>query len=166
MKLQDLFESKSSAALFTGRFQPLHMGHVKIITDALKQFDQVVVCIVRGEESSKDKFRNPFSLKDQLSMYKKVFGDKVHVIQSTTGFIPGIISRVDEELHIQITDVLAGSDRMPGYKAQCKDMKLKFKVTPRLASGTEVRDAIKTGDRAKFKSLMPSPLHGVFDEVH
>jgi predicted nucleotidyltransferase len=45
-------------------------------------------------------------------------------------------------------------------------MNLKFVTTPRLASGTEVREAIKDRDEKKFKSLMPSVLHGVYDEVH
>jgi cytidyltransferase-like protein len=166
MKIKDLLEATQSAALFTGRFQPLHLGHVKIINDALKKYDHVVVCIVRGEESSKDKDRNPFSFRQQLDMFKRVFGDKIHVIQSDSGFIPGIISRVDDKLHIQINTILAGSDRVNGYKAQCKDMNLKFVTTPRLASGTEVREAIKDRDKKKFKSLMPSVLHGVYDEVH
>ena len=165
MKLQDLLESTQTTALFTGRFQPLHLGHVKIINDALKKYDHVVVCIVRGEETSKDKDRNPFTFEQQKDMFKRVFGDKVHVIQSTTGFIPGIISQVDDKLHFQVTSILAGCDRMNGYKAQCKDMKLKFEVTPRLASGTEVRDAIRAGDEKKFKRLMPSVLHGVYDEL-
>lgn len=55
-----------TAVLLIGRFQPPTLGHAQIINAAKKAFrkykyDCVMVCVVEGKETSKDKSVNPLS---------------------------------------------------------------------------------------------------------
>lgn len=57
---------RKKCVLVIGRFQPVHLGH-KAIFDAAKkakadnEYDAIVICIVDGAKSGKDKKRNPLS---------------------------------------------------------------------------------------------------------
>ncbi len=61
-----------STALFIGRFQPLHKGHVQIIKKLLKEFDEVIIAV--GSSQFKNTMNNPFSLDERTQMIKLVFG--------------------------------------------------------------------------------------------
>jgi len=56
-------------ALFVSRFQPMHLGHLKVIKWILKKYDKVIIVI----GSSQDSFtrKNPFTLKERKEMIKK-----------------------------------------------------------------------------------------------
>ena len=155
------------ADLFIGRFQPFHMGHAEII----KKMNNPVVVIVKGKASSEDKNKNPLSVEQQTALIKKVFPD-VHVFTTeVSGFIPAIIGMVKEK-GFEVKKVFAGEDRFASYKRQVEQANAKiaagtsehekldisFEQTPRLASATDVRVAIRANDFAKYKSLMPGPL--------
>lgn len=56
-------------ALFVGRFQPFHLGHLKVIKWILKKYDKVVIVIGSSQESSTEK--NPFSSKERKEMINK-----------------------------------------------------------------------------------------------
>lgn len=51
---------KAKTALFVGRFQPFHLGHLKVIKDILKKNDFIVIAIGSSDEKNTDK--NPFFL--------------------------------------------------------------------------------------------------------
>lgn len=55
-------------ALFVGRFQPLHIGHLKVIEWILKKYDKIIIVIGSSQESNTEK--NPFSLKKRKKMIK------------------------------------------------------------------------------------------------
>jgi nicotinamide-nucleotide adenylyltransferase len=56
-------------ALFIGRFQPLHIGHLKVIKWILKKYDKIIIVIGSSQESNSDK--NPFSAKKRREMIDK-----------------------------------------------------------------------------------------------
>jgi nicotinamide-nucleotide adenylyltransferase len=60
-------------ALFIGRFQPLHIGHITIIQNLLKQYDQVVVAI--GSAAKNRMNKNPWTLAERMEVLHMVFGD-------------------------------------------------------------------------------------------
>ncbi|MEM7821379.1 MAG: nicotinamide-nucleotide adenylyltransferase [Candidatus Aenigmatarchaeota archaeon] len=61
---------KKKKAIFIGRFQPIHFGHVKAIKEAIKRFD---LTIVVGSTNQKRSFENPFSFKERKEMISRVF---------------------------------------------------------------------------------------------
>ena len=52
--------------LFIGRFQPLHLGHLKDIKDALKEVDELIIGI--GSSNEKLTRKNPFSAEERIEM--------------------------------------------------------------------------------------------------
>lgn len=53
-------------ALFVGRFQPFHLGHLTAVKQALKENDELVIVIGSAQENyTKD---NPFTVGDRLEM--------------------------------------------------------------------------------------------------
>jgi len=61
-------------ALFVGRFQPLHKGHVKVLKNLLKKYDKDIVAIGSIGERSKE---NPFTFQQRKQMIKLVFPKEV-----------------------------------------------------------------------------------------
>jgi len=53
-------------ALFVGRFQPMHLGHLKVIKWILKKYDKVFIAIGSSQESNTNK--NPFTLEERKIM--------------------------------------------------------------------------------------------------
>jgi nicotinamide-nucleotide adenylyltransferase len=55
-------------ALFIGRFQPLHNGHLKVIRDILKENEKITI-VICGPEKPDEK--NPFSFKEREEMVRR-----------------------------------------------------------------------------------------------
>ncbi|KYK23676.1 nicotinamide-nucleotide adenylyltransferase [Thermoplasmatales archaeon SG8-52-2] len=55
--------------LFIGRFQPLHKGHLKIIKDASKNYNKVIIGIGSSQYSNTDE--NPFTDEERKEMIYK-----------------------------------------------------------------------------------------------
>lgn len=62
-------------ALVVGRFQPLHKGHVALVTRALEDSADVVVAI--GSSTAKPSLRNPFSADERRQMLTAAFQSDV-----------------------------------------------------------------------------------------
>jgi nicotinamide-nucleotide adenylyltransferase len=62
-------EREKKVALFVGRFQPFHLGHMHAIEEILRKNSKALIVI----GSSEDKFtaRNPFTYKERREMMKK-----------------------------------------------------------------------------------------------
>lgn len=150
MKLMRLLPGNNNA-LFIGRMQPPTKMHMRIISDGLKKYDNIVVGIVKGKKS--DGSRNPFPFEIQKEMVLKVFPN-VEVVQVGNGNIIGITSK----LKMNVNAVLAGSDRVDGYRKQLvKNPDTTVDETLRDEngiSGTKVRQAIVTRDKKSFKENM------------
>ncbi len=64
---------KYDLAVFIGRFQPFHNGHKKVIEEALKQADRVLIVI--GSALEPRSIRNPFTIYERQSMIYGAFAD-------------------------------------------------------------------------------------------
>jgi len=53
-------------ALFVGRFQPMHLGHLKVIKWILKKYDKIIIVIGSSRDSFTEK--NPFTLEERKKM--------------------------------------------------------------------------------------------------
>ena len=177
-------ENLKGTAFIVGRFQPITRLHHKIIDDARKKYQDIYVVVVSGAKSSKDKKKNPFPLAFRMRLISKAFGGKLHsskIISAPNGFAPDIIDKITrhsskESLKKNIV-LLAGSDRIPGYKRQIDDYFDKEGIEVSIqeierdmsaadnVSATKVRDAIKEKDFETFKSLTPEGIHDEFKNL-
>jgi len=58
-----------SKALFVGRFQPLHIGHMQDIKKAVQENDELIIVIGSAQYSHEPD--NPFSKEERLEMIKR-----------------------------------------------------------------------------------------------
>ena len=57
-----------ATALYIGRFQPPHLGHISVIKEILKKYDSVIIGI--GSAQEKGTYENPFSAAERIRMLK------------------------------------------------------------------------------------------------
>ncbi len=58
--------SRVKRVLYPGRFQPFHMGHLRVVEDLLKKFDEIVIVIGSAQEAFT--CQNPFTAGERLEM--------------------------------------------------------------------------------------------------
>jgi len=164
MKVEYVDAVKSEpTTIFLGRMQPIHCGHDAII----KLMKNPIVVLVKGAKTSQDKERNPLDTEYQSKLIK-MLNPKVDVLVAKSGYIPDIVNEYRKK-GIEISELMTGADRIGKYQIminsfnnkqpESKHINLKFTETPRVASATDVRDAIRNGNFDSFKKLVPLKLH-------
>jgi len=98
--------------LFIGKFRVPTIKHIKIIESMLKEYNKVVVCIVKAKKENK--LALPLDL--QTEMLKSIFGDDIYIITHSTGNITSIINKSPKRINYLVT----GSDRTSSYESQLK----------------------------------------------
>ena len=58
-----------SRGLFIGRFQPIHIGHITAITNALKIVDELIIVI--GTSNKNIDLNNPFTTGERIEIVRK-----------------------------------------------------------------------------------------------
>lgn len=158
--------SKDQLTIIPGRFQPFHLGHQKM-SQGTKGYP--VYVIIKGAKSSADKEKNPFTVEQQKAFIKKAMGSRAGVAIATTAYIPALVEAIEAEMKGKVVEVIAGADRIADYQRQVSKLELRdqisFSQAGRFASATDVRNAIKAGDVATFKKLMPSALHSEYEKM-
>jgi len=161
-------DSAKKVSVFMGRLQPPHIGHEAIIK-SMK--NNPIIVIVKGVKSSANKVRNPFDDKYQIKLLKKI-NPKAEIIIVKTGYLPEIFSDLRKK-GMEVKEFFAGDDRMKGYKSQFKRLNLdddyswdiKWNLTPRIASATDVRNSLQNDDEKAFRKLMPKSLHKEYSKM-
>ena len=75
-KIRDKIISKNKYSMFIGRFQPLHLGHIKLIQTVLDENKKVLIAL----RDTPIEPNNPFSITERMKMFSDIFGEKVKVI--------------------------------------------------------------------------------------
>jgi len=80
MRNENTRNAKKTRALFVGRFQPFHNGHLSVVRSLLgKQnggralFDEVILVVGSAEESTS--FDNPFTAGERIEMIRSCFSE-------------------------------------------------------------------------------------------
>ncbi|MDG6934842.1 MAG: nicotinamide-nucleotide adenylyltransferase [Nitrososphaerota archaeon] len=76
------------SALFIGRFQPLHLGHVAAIEYALKNADRLIIAVGSAEKSYEP--RNPFTAGQRVDMLHAVLVSKNLASRVITITVPDV----------------------------------------------------------------------------
>jgi len=151
-------------ALFIGKLRIPTRAHIDIVEQALTRFHHVVICIVKAAKEVKESL--PFEKQEEI--LEAIFKNKISVISATTGNITTIVGKSPKRIRY----LLAGSDRVDGYKTQLAKMpSISIVETTRdmdsedNISATKVIEAIKSKDEATFKKMTHPRMWKLFNEL-
>lgn len=168
--------------IIVGRLNPPHLGHVKLMKQALEDNDLAYVVIIQGEKTGTDLVRNPLPFDMKKSMINQL-EPSIHVARFGAADVPGIIAEILRNLYapqetIYRFTIYTGSDRVAAYANQVKPKYIKqikdelnrpdleiaidIKAVERGGasksiegySASKVRDAIKKGKDEKAMKMM------------
>ena len=148
----------NNGCLILGKFRIFtKQGHEKLVKNALRKFDSVVICLVTSKEN---KSSQDLRLKALQTMYEN--NDRVHIIQAATGNLVTIINKSPSN----INTVYAGSDRVESYQKQVKTMSgVNVLELPRNSDDISASRVIENlGNYEFFKDSVPEKIHKLYDE--
>jgi len=154
---------KMKTALFIGRFQPFHLGHLYVILKIYKTCEYLKIAIGSSQlDHTKD---NPFSRTERRKFIKTTLISRgIDEDAFTVYFIPDIFDAnrwVDHVVSIVGDfDIVYGSDwvrelfKKEGYEVVNK---IKIYKNKNKYGGTNIRDLINQGSK-EWKSLVPKEI--------
>jgi nicotinamide mononucleotide adenylyltransferase len=151
-------EPGNNNAVVLGKFRVFTKnGHQKMIDNALKEHDDVVITLVTSRDTRKTQ-----NLRKR--MIQAVF-PSLEIIETTSGNLITIINKSSKN----INTVYCGSDRIDAYKKQLKrspDVSVKeIKRSDTDISASKVIQMIQEDDYAGFTRETPSEIHNFWEEL-
>lgn len=151
-------------ALFVGKFRIPTKAHIDIIEKALKEFNHVVVCIVKAKKQPK----KALPLDIQKEIFEAIFGKKISVITHSTGNIISIINKSPKRIRY----LLVGTDRVKSYESQLSRHPslsiVEFKRdenSEENISATKAIKALEEGDEVTFKKMVHRKTWKMFNRI-
>ena len=155
-------------ALLVGRFQALHLGHERMIRDAIALSDRVAVFIGSSQESGTQK--NPFSYEVRKQMLENVFGDAIEIYPLPDAGLGNnclwgqyvlnkVVSACGEKPDLFVT---GREDRRVSWFEDKEG--ITELIVPKVieASATQLRSYLTDGDEENWQALTPAALHPMF----
>ena len=148
-------------ALFIGRFQPFHKGHLHAIKQAMKKFDEVIIAI--GSADKANMKTNPFSFEERKRMIRACLGKGVKIIDAEDKISDEEWARSLVE-KIKFDVVITGSDWVKKCFEGIKEVVKPDFLEPNKYNGTKIREKIAKGE--KWKRLVPPQVSKLIQEVN
>lgn len=183
IKLYEQFINEASnekVVLFPGRFQPMHLGHIKAFEKAYKLFGVKVVPILIISKNEESPF--PRTLLEKIANdVTKEFSFIAEVIVYPDGLktvIPQMV-KLTREMGYDPIGVACGDDRFKDYQRQVnylisdksdvptKEFRVEV-VDERILngpSGTKTREALRSNDEKSFSDMVPKSVEKYFSEL-
>lgn len=186
-EIEDRYGGRMPVNVYTGRFQPFHLGHLSNLEEAAKRGLRTVICPVMAGKTAKSIAAHPFNgeLEDEMfgrlkSTYSDLIADIIPISR------PSLDTWVDaiRERGMEPITWTTGIDRKPAYENMItkygqdfglvdnfevigldKDMDADGGSASNTAgiSGTAVRQCLVNGDEEGFKEQMPQCLWDMYD---
>lgn len=106
---------RNNVGLVVGRFQPLHRGHLKIISRMIYDCPTAIVCI--GSAQKKREEHDPWTVEERMTMLKNVYGDRIKIVPlndlgatSPDGWVKYIFEKLEKLGMPKPTDYYTGSE--------------------------------------------------------
>jgi len=156
-------------ALFPGRFQPIHWGHVNVIKWALDRVEELIIAIGTAQESHT--ITNPFTAGERVVMIKLALKEanidlsRVYVIP-----VPDILMNSVWPYYVQmyVPKFKYGIARNPLVLKLFKDAGIEVLVPPPYDRGkyssTRIRKLMILGDPS-WRELVPRSVAEFIDEI-
>ena len=168
-------EDDKKINVIMGRFQPFHLGHLKMAKKLHEEnsLPSFVVVVYPGHNKSGKSPFNETTIKQYMDAvvqeHKDVLVDYMIVSRGLLGSAINKLVEMGYEPHL----VGAGEDRQDDYTKQMEYIKrtelfdklpedFKLIETPRSTSATEVREKIKDEDYASLKKLLPKSVLNLY----
>lgn len=166
--------------IFPGRFQPMHLGHIKAFEKAYKVFGVKVIPIQIISKNEDSPF--PRTLLDKIAKdVKNEFNFIADVVVYPEGLktvIPQMVKLI-REMGYDPIGLACGSDRFKDYQRQVnyllsdksdvptKEFRLEVvdERIPNGPSGTKTREALRTDDEKSFNEMVPKGVQKHFGEL-
>ncbi|HPM74253.1 MAG TPA: hypothetical protein PLA71_00860 [Saccharofermentans sp.] len=149
--------AKTKVTIIIGRYSPFHIGHAAMVKKAKHP---VIMLLVKGTVSSKDKDKNPFPADVQEKIIRNARISKIKdVVQVESADLVKIFDKLRAEGYEPV-ELIAGEDRIPFYKQMAQNYVTKLNgdlevtLSDRVMSATEVRNHIKNDDFEGTKERM------------
>jgi nicotinamide-nucleotide adenylyltransferase len=149
-------------ALFVGRFQPLHLGHLFALKKLFERFDRIVIGIGSVQESNTS--RNPFSFEERKEMLERTLRgyEGRYEILGLPDFLDDAEWR-DYCLRRASFDVVVGSEWVGRCFQGVKPFLRPRKLRPKLYNGTRIRELIASGK--EWEHLVPREVVSYLKEM-
>jgi len=156
-------------AVFPGRFQPIHLGHVKVIEWALTKVDELIIAIGTAQESHT--VVNPFTAGERVLMIREALKERsidlarVYIIP-----VPDILmnSVWPQYLQMYVPKFRYGVARNPLVLRLFRDSGYEVLVPPPFERGkyssTTIRKLMLVGDE-RWRELVPGSVARMIDEI-
>ena len=184
---EDRYGGRIPVNVYTGRFQPFHLGHLSNLEEAAKRGLRTVICPVMKGSSAKAK-DHPFEAVEgeMFEKIKNAYGDLVaDIVPIKNPFIEFWVLPLRERGFEPIMWT-TGSDRQPSYQAMVDKYKDKYELVDGFEvvgldkdmdaeggsasntagiSGTAIRQCLADGDEEGFRRQMPKCLWDMYGEM-
>ncbi len=186
-EIEDRYGGRMPVNVYTGRFQPFHLGHLSNLQEAAKRGLRTVICPVMAGKTAKSIAAHPFNGELENEMFdrlKSAYSDLIADIIPIPR--PSLDMWVDaiRERGMEPITWTTGMDRKPSYEAMIqrygqdfnlvdnfevigldKDMDAEGGSASNTAgiSGTAIRQCLVNGDEEGFKEQRPQCLWDMYD---
>jgi len=146
-------------ALFIGRFQPFHKGHLHAIKKAMRKYE-VIVGIGSADKSNTK--LNPFSFQERKRMIEACLDEKVKIIdaedkRSDEEWANYLISKIDFDV------VITGSEWVKQCFKNKKEVIEPEFLQPEKYNATKIREFMAKGK--KWEHLVPREVARIIKEI-
>ena len=167
--------------VLVGRFQPVHIGHEKIINIGLSLCDKLLVFV--GSSNEEGTVRNPYSSDYRISLIERIYSKeikdgrliirKINDISNENDLTPKwgkyVLNEAKKVLGQDVNLIVYGKDKNI-FKCFPKNVvkNLTEVYVDRNAleiSATKVREYIINNDRENFEKYVNSKIYGEYDNL-
>lgn len=155
-------------AIFVGRFQPVHNGHVEVFKQILQEVDELIIGIGSSQEGRT--FENPFTADERVLMIERTLEkaeidrSHIHIVK-----IPDVHNDEVWVSHVvSLTPKFSiAYSRNPWVQRLFKEAGHEVRIPPPFKreeyQGKEIRDRILRGE--KWEDLVPKAVLEVMREI-
>jgi len=147
-------------AIFIGRFQPIHLGHLHAIKKALEKFDELVIVI--GSSNKENTYENPFSFEERKKMIEsclpniKIIG--MEDMENDENWVGTLLEKIEFDV------VISGTDLTKKCFSGIKGIVEPDLLEPEKYNGTKIREMIIRGEN--WKDLVPEEIVEFIENIN
>ena len=153
-------------ALFVGRFQPFHNGHLRVLKTVYKDFDEIIIGI--GSSQYSNTLENPFTAEERKEMiektlnaegiknYKIYFIPDIHNYPKWVSHVESIVPKFDVVISNNLLTSKLFSEK--GYIVRNTPLFEREKY-----SGKEIRRRMLEG--REWKNLVPKQVVDIIEKI-